>query len=436
MSKLVLLVENIKGKTLTTPIDILTQGYKETGRYVEQWCLQEKHEMANLVKNHIEFQNINEIENFDPNTKYAYYVPLNLFFEMPPLNLFQIMSQSTYEKIVNNNITLLISFQLDMFDPTVTNHFINKFYDWSRYHMWCGIHRNKTIFLTGCKLDDGFNQFLHESMPNYRFLHSPLLLFWSKFGLQNNNISCFEVLNNYLDKGDKKLYTHLNKSGRIHRYTLLHGLRANNLLGDSITSNVHDAPLDTNQFREIIDQKHYDNLRNNLIYSYQDLLLRDMSRGSIGQILLDVDNSSPHSFVNWNYKPNWFTDSCFDIVGETGSYYDKTQWLQFTILSEKIAKTMYNFKPFMINGGHGSLKLLKDFGFETWPEVFDESYDNETNMIERQRIIVENVQKWQHRKEEFMDIIRQNKNKLLHNHNHLLNFDAEKKLYDTLIPHI
>lgn len=436
MKKLVLLVDDINGKTLTTPIDILNQSYQKTGRYIEQWGLTEKHHMVNMCQNHIEFQKISEVTRLDPDKKYAYYVPLNLFFEMPPLNLFQIMSPSSFNFIQQNNITLLISFQLDMFDPCVTNHFINKFFDWQRYHMWCGLHSNKTIFFTGCKLADDFTGFLHSVLPSYRFLYSPLLFYWSRPNLINNGADPKSIYKAYLENGNKKLYTHLNKSGRIHRYTLLHGLRAYDLLSDSFTSNVANTPVDPNQFHELIPQVYYDRVNSNIAHHYQEKLLEDMSKGEIPNIQLDVDSTSMHNYVNWNYDSAWFSDSCFEIVGETGSYYDRTDWIQFSILSEKIHKTMYNFKPFIINGGPHCLKQLREMGFETFPELFDESYDNEFNMINRQKMIVEQVSKWSNRKHEFMDIVRQIKHKLEHNHNHYLNLDVEKITYDTLINHV
>lgn len=436
MKKLVLLVEDINDKTITTPIDILNQCYQKTGSYVEHWGLTEKHHMTHLCQNYIEIQKISDVITLDPNKKYVYYVPLNLFFEMPPLNLLQIINQKTFNFLQKNNITFLISYQLEMFDPCVTSHFINKFFDWQRYHMWCGLHTNKTIFFTGSKLSDGLIDWLGANLPEYKFLHSPLLFEWSKLPFKSNPHDPYQIYEKYLNNTNKKLYTHLNKSGRIHRYTMLHGLRANNLIEDSITSNVAAYPVDPYQFRECIPQIHYDNLQKGIRSSYQDLLLSDMLRSPIDEMILDVKQHMPHSYVNWNYDPSWFHDSCFELVGETGSYYDKTQWIQFSILSEKIHKTLYNFKPFIINGGPHCLKMLRELGFETFPELFDESYDNEHNMIERQRMIVEQIQRWVGRKDEFMNVVRSIKHKLEHNHNHYLNLDVEKMIYDTLVKHI
>lgn len=436
MNKIVLLVEDIVGNHLVTPIDILNDSYMKTGRYIEQWLPQEKHYMFNMCENYIEFQKISEVKELDPTKKYLYYVPLNLFFEMPPLNLFQIISENTRSFLQRHNITMLITYQLDMFDPCVTNHFINKFFDWQRYHMWNNIHDNKTIFFTGCKLADDFTEFLHNAMPEYRFLFSPLMFYWSRPSLINNGNDAENIYKTYLSYDNKKLYTHLNKSGRIHRYTLLHGLRAHDLIKDSITSNVANISVDPKQFKELIPNHFYEMAKQGSRETYQERLIADMNTGEVPKMLLDVDMDSIHSYVNWNYDPAWFYNSCFDLVGETGSYYDKTQWVQFTLLTEKICKTMYNYKPFIINGGPHCLKMLREMGFETFPELFDESYDNEFNMIERQRMIVEQIQRWSGRQAEFMSIVRSIKHKLEHNHNHYLNLDVEKLIYDKLIEHV
>jgi hypothetical protein len=40
------------------------------------------------------------------------------------------------------------------------------------------------------------------------------------------------------------------------------------------------------------------------------------------------------------------------------------------------------------------LSLLKEKGFETFPELFDESYDDEENPIKRISMIVDEVEKF------------------------------------------
>lgn len=73
---------------------------------------------------------------------------------------------------------------------------------------------------------------------------------------------------------------------------------------------------------------------------------------------------------------------------------DKEQWKHMEIpidgwVSEKSLKSMYYELPIMIVGAPGQLKVLKDLGFKTFPEFFDESYDSEYHYGKRIAIIQE-----------------------------------------------
>jgi len=70
-------------------------------------------------------------------------------------------------------------------------------------------------------------------------------------------------------------------------------------------------------------------------------------------------------------------DTYFSIVTE--SYYYNTylpiSHKKILCLTEKTWKAIL-YHPFIMLGGYGTLKYLKSLGFETFPELFDESYDD------------------------------------------------------------
>lgn len=75
---------------------------------------------------------------------------------------------------------------------------------------------------------------------------------------------------------------------------------------------------------------------------------------------------------------------------------DKEKWQGMEIpidgwISEKSLKSMYYGLPIMIVGIPGQLKVLKDLGFETFPEFYDESYDSISYYGERFEIIKQNI---------------------------------------------
>ena len=56
-------------------------------------------------------------------------------------------------------------------------------------------------------------------------------------------------------------------------------------------------------------------------------------------------------------------------------------------------KPIMNFHPFFVVGNPFTLKRLKELGFKTFSDVWDESYDNELDMKIRVGMIVEEVKK-------------------------------------------
>lgn len=62
-------------------------------------------------------------------------------------------------------------------------------------------------------------------------------------------------------------------------------------------------------------------------------------------------------------------------------------------ITEKPFKPMANFHPFLVLGNPGALALLRDFGFETFGEVFDERYDEELHPGRRFEMVYDQVRR-------------------------------------------
>jgi hypothetical protein len=92
------------------------------------------------------------------------------------------------------------------------------------------------------------------------------------------------------------------------------------------------------------------------------------------------------------YDARWYDHTWFSIVAE--SYvdeYNHTTWGEnrtpylgpWPFITEKTFKPIALRHPFMVYGHSGTLSRLHELGFETFPEMFDESYDRAgTNKIE------------------------------------------------------
>jgi nucleoside-diphosphate-sugar epimerase len=100
-------------------------------------------------------------------------------------------------------------------------------------------------------------------------------------------------------------------------------------------------------------------------------------------------------------------------------------------LSEKIWKPIACGHPFMVLGGKGTLKKLKEFGFKTFDKWFDESYDNVDEMEIRSDMILDEIEKYKNKTiDELKQIREEMKETCLHNNKTFLNMITTKYTFD------
>lgn len=108
------------------------------------------------------------------------------------------------------------------------------------------------------------------------------------------------------------------------------------------------------------------------------------------------------------FNPMWY-DSCWSsLVVET----DQNN----LFITEKTFKPIGFYHPFQIISAPGILKQLKHLGFETFENLFDESYDNNDNLDDRLHKIINNLQSI-----ELNSYDQLTKQKLQHNHARFFN---------------
>ena len=104
--------------------------------------------------------------------------------------------------------------------------------------------------------------------------------------------------------------------------------------------------------------------------------------------------------------------SFVNIVTES-SYEDN-----FIFLTEKTFKPVYCAQPFILIGNPHSLKKLRELGFKTFSQWWDESYDEELNFTKRYKKIVklmEDISSWS--LDKCLDITQQMEEVFIHNFN-------------------
>ena len=82
-----------------------------------------------------------------------------------------------------------------------------------------------------------------------------------------------------------------------------------------------------------------------------------------------------------------YTNTWYSLVMET--LFEK----DVNFVTEKTYQPIINYHPFLIASTPYALRNLRDDGYETFPEIFDESYDEETDTAKRFHMLIKEVQK-------------------------------------------
>lgn len=140
-------------------------------------------------------------------------------------------------------------------------------------------------------------------------------------------------------------------------------------------------------------------------------------------LILDQDaNSFDENTVNKNNLSH-YCSTYFSIVSETN--------VTYRFRTEKTYKPIANLHPFLILSAPNTLQLLREQGYQTFPEIFDESYDLEEDHVKRVLMVINEVEKFTNlTKREKYKKIQAVSEKLTHNKNHYIRTAKETKKQD------
>jgi hypothetical protein len=97
----------------------------------------------------------------------------------------------------------------------------------------------------------------------------------------------------------------------------------------------------------------------------------------VGAILNSIPDNTASSSASADYDVNDITSTRVSVVLETVVDGSKIH------LTEKILRAIACSHPFVLAAGPGSLKYLRGYGFQTFGEFWDESYDEEPDTLLR-----------------------------------------------------
>ena len=130
------------------------------------------------------------------------------------------------------------------------------------------------------------------------------------------------------------------------------------------------------------------------------------------------------------FNPKVTSKTYFNVVTET--HFE----LEDLFITEKTCKALIS-QPFIVVGNYGTIEYLNENGFETYPEMFDESYDLIEDHNKRLEFIIDEVKRLCHMdKSELQKIYESVLWKVENNRNIVMNWKDDEFLEELKDRHI
>ena len=158
-------------------------------------------------------------------------------------------------------------------------------------------------------------------------------------------------------------------------------------------------------------------------------------------IRIDWEEFTNTQSFDGRYSPNYdfYNNSYFSVVCETQYELLLNEFnISYHIpifLTEKTINALWSYHPFVIVNQKHSLKKLREMGFETFPELFDERYDEEFDPSKRLKMVLSEIDRvMKLDKKELHKIYWSMEDKFIHNRNVILDIvlNQTPKVYEDL----
>ncbi len=439
-------------------------------------CIHYAHVFRETIKDKFDVNVVN-VNNIVDSQKYIGFVtPKMKVFDnnVPPakdrhiLNANAAMKQgSFYKKVsnhVNNNKMLLIVDATDWpFSVRVERKVVNRIYLFLRQ---CGISNFKNvILLTGtqeaCKEKHVFGKIVHIE------IHECALKVY------NNDICNLDrKFKNFLTNNETHRFLYLNHKERPHRLYLYVKFftEIKNMYKHFAISMCPERNVFGGEQAHYTDEDkkvylyHKVSLRNFNFTCFREIISRFYNNGTVPDWFF---NSSMGEFVdhlstltktpggsnvtklgnwvskNWSRGATYFKCSRFTsehagiyVAPETNFFYSREHALRgndYLAITEKTYKPIAMKMPFIMYGQPFILRRLREYGYRTFSDFWDESYDEEIDPAKRADKIVSAVKKLNELSDsEFMNLLLQTRDTVEHNYRNLRERKSEKEMCDMI----
>lgn len=209
----------------------------------------------------------------------------------------------------------------------------------------------------------------------------------------------------------EKHFLCLNRnSGRIHRPKLVLELIRNDIFDKGLVSLFKSQDFDN--FCELPQNIHF---KTHIKEKYP--------------FIVDYEDADAVADMhNYFTKKEMWDRTYFSVVTESCTIKESV------FITEKVVRPMIYFHPFIVYGNPNTLREVRNMGFETFPEFFDESYDTIEDENERLNAIIENVKKLCSLSlEELHNLYQSVYPKLVHNRNLLSSLERDNFVVNKLL---
>lgn len=368
---------------------------------------------------------------------YLITVPLGNDFPSPVL--LNLIPNTTLEKLRAAKTPIIISMALEYWPIyNVMSDVLIQFSAISSQLNNLGLNGHRVLLFTLSKpsadvMEDAENTF------NYQISHRyvPLAIEWVRLSLQDSSITPL-TLKEAIFPAKPKIFLSLNNYPRLNRVFFVNMAAMYDVLNTGLVSFKPPQgipPLNSNIRYTIADDfcetAEFDMSKNLPAFLNSDSRI-DKRLKIPGDILENTTRDENSIFLNWEINRAHYTETFFSVVTESYCR-NNVRGEDNTIITEKVLKAIAMRHPFMVVGEPYTLRLLKSLGFVTYEELFDESYDELPNIVDRTAKICENIRAVHFDKDKFAKKLKSVAWKIEYNYRHLMNMNVGDIIANTIL---
>ncbi len=245
--------------------------------------------------------------------------------------------------------------------------------------------KSSNIYFISCdsKLSENYDIWIEKfNIPKINIIGLNRYLEEAKLWIED--IDKFPIEDFKVNRIREKKFLCLNGAFRASRIKIVSELFRNGLDNDGYISLIGNYRADLPIKSDLQPE-----LDNDTIKYFMDILYPKIP--IVVDLEKDIELIEP--YIGNSYVHEMYINSYFNILTETSYNYENSIIGNNIFPTEKTYRAIFGMQPFIVVSNSGFLKFLKSMGFETFPEFFDESYDEIENPWERMNIIVNEIKK-------------------------------------------